>query len=952
VTDVTGKNVGRQPSVVPPAANLFLRPLVYGRMLLYAAIVAMSVALGGPFTGWATVVVLASIVINPLVFSGLPNPPILLVLVTLDIVLAGLAWWGPAGQPFLSAFFVVIAVITSSMSMTSRSIRMVNLAAGLFGVATLVDFASGGHPLAGFGAPIEPSAAQVGVLAVTIAAGYGGVLVMSLTFRRAVHVVLSRSHEATDKFYGLFEQSPVGVLLVVDDEIQLANTAAHTVTGAPEGELVGRSFSGLLTGPSCARVKVLLDQIAAGDAPRTVHSEILIRPDGAEAWVDCTVSSIVVDGRRGVQVIVSDETARLQAEHMTRDSEHRFRTAFTRSATPAMLVNIDDGVIAEVNPAVTEMLGSSSDAMRGVKWYAGIGSESRAELSSFARRAIDDPTASFRSELDIKHSDGSTVRTLFNVAVITDEGGAAEYFIAQFHDVTELRAAQAARLEIEGQYRNLFDRLPVALYRTSADGVIKSMNPAAVEMLGVGGVGEWQDRPAFSFYVSESDRDRFSAIMVDQGVVMGFESQLRRPDGDIVWVRDSARLVVEDGHRYYEGALVDITEQRAAEDELRLRARQQAAVAELGQLALRDTDTTELFLSAAGALGSLFTDCLVGIIECHDSELRVLATRSNSPEVWPVGVIPEEVERIAAKAVAVRSPFVESDLIINEEGSIGSAAVVPIIGNVGTLGVLAVVAPNARVFGSEDVRLMQAVAAVLALAQERWTSRQEQLRLIASKDEFIASVSHELRTPLTVVAGMASELEDRWDSFSTEEARELVSLMSGQAADMRNLIEDLLVVARADIGKVAVTQRRVDVREQIKHVLVGFSNDKSARIIVEVDEVVVRADEGRVRQILRNLLTNAIRYGGEEIVVSAAVDGHDAVVRIADNGAGIPENEWDEIFEPYARAHSVPSQPNSVGLGLTVSRTLARLMGGDLTYHFDGSSIFECRLPLADDVDS
>ncbi|HDL41974.1 MAG TPA: HAMP domain-containing histidine kinase, partial [Actinobacteria bacterium] len=321
----------------------------------------------------------------------------------------------------------------------------------------------------------------------------------------------------------------------------------------------------------------------------------------------------------------------------------------------------------------------------------------------------------------------------------------------------------------------------------------------------------------------------------------------------------------------------------------------------------------------------------------------MLATCSDSPEIWPAGVIPEEVDRIAEKSVAVLSPFVESGLIVNEDGTLGSAAVVPIIGNVGTLGALTVVAPGERVFGSEDVRLMQAVAAVLALAQERWTSRQEQLRLIASKDEFIASVSHELRTPLTVVAGMASELEDRWDSFSPEEARELVSLMSGQAADMRNLIEDLLVVARADIGKVAVTRRRVDVNEQIEHVLVGFSIDKRARIAVEGDGVIVWADEGRVRQILRNLLTNAIRYGGDQIVVSAAVDGSDAVVRIADNGAGIPEDEWSEIFEPYARAHSVPSQPNSVGLGLTVSRTLARLMDGDLTYRYDGSSVFECR---------
>lgn len=948
VTDVNGGTGWQSLSGVPARHGLLLRSLFLGRGSLYLAMAALSVVVGGPFLGPTTVAVVAGALLNLVILARVPGPAFLLFMVGLDLVFAGQAWWGSGGHPFVAAAFVFVAIVTSTLALTAKLLLVVNAGIGLFGAATIIDFATGDHPLIHLGAPADPSVVQVVGLGATIAAGYVGVVVVSTALRDA----LSQSRDAAEKFYGLFEQSPLGVMFVVDDEIVLANAAAHAVTGVADGELVGGSFSGLLAEDSCERVKAMLDQVIAGELSRSVHSEVLTRPDGFEAWVDCTVSASTVDGRRGVQILVSDETARLQAEHATRDSEHRFRTAFIRSATPAMLVNIDDGVIAEVNPAFAKMLGSSADAMRGRIWHVGVGSESRAELSVFAQKAIEDPTASYRSELDISHTDGSTVRTLFNVAVITDEDGAAEFFIAQFHDVTELRAAQAARLEIEGQYRNLFDRLPVALYRTTADGVIKNMNQAAAEMLGVDAVSEWQDRPAFSFYVSEADRDRFSTIMIDQGVVMGFESKLQRSDGGVVWVRDSARLVVEDGDSYYEGALVDITEQRAAEDELRLRARQQAAVAELGQLALRDTDTTELFLSSAEALGSLFADCLVGIIKWHDGQLRVMATRSESPGIWPAGTIPEEVLRVADKSVAILAPLVESDLIVAEEGTLGSAAVVPIIGDGGTLGVLTVVAPNHRVFGSEDIRLMQAVAAVLALAQERWASHQEQLRLIASKDEFIASVSHELRTPLTVVAGMASELEVRWESFSPEEARELVSLMSGQAADMRNLIEDLLVVARADIGKVAVTRRRVDMREQINHVLVGLSADKRERIVTEEFSVAAMADEGRVRQILRNLLANAVRYGGDTIVVSASIEGPDAVVRISDNGVGIAEDEWSEIFEPYARAHNVPSQPNSVGLGLTVSRTLARLMGGDLTYRFDGSSVFECRLPAAADTDS
>lgn len=86
---------------------------------------------------------------------------------------------------------------------------------------------------------------------------------------------------------------------------------------------------------------------------------------------------------------------------------------------------------------------------------------------------------------------------------------------------------------------------------------------------------------------------------------------------------------------------------------------------------------------------------------------------------------------------------------------------------------------------------------------------------------------------------------------------------------------------------------------------------------------------------------------GYKIAVSVRVDGDVAIVAVADDGPGIRPHERDHIFTPSGRAHDVPSQPNSIGLGLTVSCTLARLMGGDLVYTYNGTSMFECELPLA-----
>jgi signal transduction histidine kinase len=104
-----------------------------------------------------------------------------------------------------------------------------------------------------------------------------------------------------------------------------------------------------------------------------------------------------------------------------------------------------------------------------------------------------------------------------------------------------------------------------------------------------------------------------------------------------------------------------------------------------------------------------------------------------------------------------------------------------------------------------------------------------------------------------------------------------------------------------------------------------------------------------VRQILRNLISNALRYGGPNIEVSTSREPGTFVVEVNDDGVGIATEDHERVFVAYERAHQSEGQPGSVGLGLTVSRTLAELMGGSLTYRFDGRSVFRLELPSSID---
>ena len=154
------------------------------------------------------------------------------------------------------------------------------------------------------------------------------------------------------------------------------------------------------------------------------------------------------------------------------------------------------------------------------------------------------------------------------------------------------------------------------------------------------------------------------------------------------------------------------------------------------------------------------------------------------------------------------------------------------------------------------------------------------------------------------------------------------------------------MAARADIGKLPINAERVDIRGQLESALMAVPETEVSIEWVGEEAPVAFADPSRVRQIIRNLLVNAERYGGPDVRACFGSDGDGVWLEIIDDGQGIPDDSVVEVFKPYSRAHNALGQPSSVGLGLTVSRKLAELMGGTLDYRYeDGWSRFRLQLP-------
>ena len=220
--------------------------------------------------------------------------------------------------------------------------------------------------------------------------------------------------------------------------------------------------------------------------------------------------------------------------------------------------------------------------------------------------------------------------------------------------------------------------------------------------------------------------------------------------------------------------------------------------------------------------------------------------------------------------------------------------------------------------------------------------------LLAAKDEFVASISHELRTPLTAVVGLAREMSERIHDFTPDEAAELAQLVAEQSTDVSSIVEDLLTSARMDAGTLRLQLSTVDLHDAVHRALDSVASSLSTRVRLDGDRLAARGDRGRIRQIVRNLLTNAGRYGGLEIELRLTRTDAAAIIEVRDSGDPIDEAVRARMFEPYGRGHDVDGVTDSVGLGLSVSRELAQLMGGDITYTHDGSwSVFALSLPDA-----
>ena len=271
-----------------------------------------------------------------------------------------------------------------------------------------------------------------------------------------------------------------------------------------------------------------------------------------------------------------------------------------------------------------------------------------------------------------------------------------------------------------------------------------------------------------------------------------------------------------------------------------------------------------------------------------------------------------------------------------------SRVAAPLLLGTTPIGMVSILRGEADAFDEDEVELAALLGRLLASSVQNMRAYEseratvaELRRLSALRADFVSLVSHELRSPMAAVIGAARTLEERWLELTPEQRSAFLALIADETNRLAVLIGDVLDTSRIEAGTFSYRFTEVDVAELVQATVAGFAlHQDEVSVIAHAEGVLpsVRGDRERLRQVLRNLLENAVKYSpaGEAVDVRARAEDGRVLVTVEDSGPGIPAEQHGLIFERFGRANVGLGKPGT-GLGLFIARSIAEAHGGRLS---------------------
>ena len=738
---------------------------------------------------------------------------------------------------------------------------------------------------------------------------------------------------ALHQYTELYDFAPVGYFtLGKNGDIQKVNLNGALALGMERAALMKRHLGQYVTDEYRNDFNFLLQKVYASGMNQTCEV-MLLKKDHDPFWAQ--LEAVCSVNGETVQLVLVDISERKQAEAALATEKRRLADIIEGIRVGSWEWNVQSGETV-FNERWAEIIGYTLNELAPISietWTKFTHPDDLKHSVELLERHFKGELDYYEMEVRMRHKNGHWIWVLDRGKVATrTEDGRPLLMSGSHQDITERKLA-------ESKYRGLVERLPFVVYTNPLDDPFSTnyVSPQIQSMLGYS-PQEWLADPSFwtqTLPAEDLERVRAEGTRVKaSGESLDIEYRMTTRDGREIWVRDLFALIRDSDGRpeFWQGTMIDITERKLAEEALHESEEQYRTLVEQLPAIIYIDDNTEVEGRTAYISPQIET-----ILGFTPQEWQV-----ESPDLWSKQVHPDDLEQAHAgymRCFLYGEAFDAEYRIHASDGRLlwfrDQAVMLPNENGKPHLIHGVIFDITERKQAEETIR---EYAANLERRVEERTA--ELIRANRVKDEFLANMSHELRTPLNGILGFSESLLEGIRGPLTDRQSAAVEIIQSSGRHLLELINDVLDVSKIEAGKFEFHPEFVSVND-ICHSSLNFIKELANKKYIAVEyspspeAASIVADPRRMKQILVNLLNNAVKFTPEKgkVTLKVQTDSERSQMRfsVTDTGIGIAPDDLSKLFKPFVQLDSSLSrQYEGTGLGLMLVQKLVEMHSGEV----------------------